>query len=210
MAMSEIGAHAAIQLMTKVIKVHEGRNDTTLAMSASVYSATEHEWTRNHLSSSLALVATSFRAAFENECANRNGFLRLVLLGFCSYSSAMRRLSNLLAVVICLGLMFQVSAQAASLPQSEAMTSADCSKMNHHASDGSEYSDHMGHGEDKPCGNMSMKCMLSMNVIAPVLMGNDLPALSRSVPSSGTQFSASEIEQLVGRPLTPEYPPPRI
>lgn len=121
----------------------------------------------------------------------------------------MRLLGNIFAVLICAGLIFQVSAQAASLPQTEPMTLADCAKMDHHASQGSEHSGHAGHDEDAPCKDMSLQCMLSNSAIAPILMGNDLPGFAGDVPSESMMFSVAVTEQLAGRALPPDYPPPR-
>jgi hypothetical protein len=125
----------------------------------------------------------------------------------------MRVFGNITVVLKCLGLIFQVSVQAASLPQAETMTLADCSKMNHHASHASHASDHSGHAgqnQDAPCDDMSLKCMLSMNAVAPVLMGNTLPNLSNNFLPSTMQFFAAVTDQLAGRALPPDYPPPRF
>ena len=122
----------------------------------------------------------------------------------------MRLLGNIFAVLICAGLIFQVSAQAASLPQTEPMTLADCAKMDHHASQGSEHSGHAGHDEDAPCKDMSLQCMLSISAIAPVLMGNTLPNLSNNFLPTTMQFFAAVTDQLAGRALPPDYPPPRF
>ncbi len=111
---------------------------------------------------------------------------------------------------MCVGLIFQFSAQAASLPQAEAMMLADCSKMNHHASDGSDHSGHTGEGQDMPCSDMSLKCMLSMNAVSPLMVENNLPALPPHVLLDQMQFSAAVADQLLGRAVSPDYPPPRF
>ena len=83
--------------------------------------------------------------------------LRLVGKALVTYASAMRVFGNIIAVLMCLGLIFQVSAQAASLPQAETMTMADCAKLKHHASHSAEHSDHASYDRDAPCDDMSLK-----------------------------------------------------
>lgn len=122
----------------------------------------------------------------------------------------MRVFGNIIAVLMCLGLIFQVSAQAASLSQAETMTMADCAKLKHHASLSAEHSDHASHDRDAPCDDMSLKCMLSMNAVAPALMGNKLPEFAQSTLPDRTQFSKAVTDQLAGRALSPDYPPPRF
>ncbi len=136
--------------------------------------------------------------------------LRLVGKALVTYDSAMRVFGNIIAALMCLGLIFQVSAEAASLPQAKTMTLADCAKMKHHASHASDHSGRAGHDQDDPCDDMSLKCMLSMNAVAPVLMGNTLPNLSNNFPPSSIQFFAAVTDQLAGRALPPDYPPPRF
>ncbi|WP_379553841.1 hypothetical protein [Qipengyuania sp. DGS5-3] len=133
--------------------------------------------------------------------------LRLVGKALVTYVSAMRVFGNIIAVLMCLGLIFQVSAEAASLSQAETMTLADCAKMKHHASD---HSGHAGQNQNDPCDDMSLKCMLSMNAVAPVLMGNTLPNLSNNLPPNTKQFFTAVTDQLAGRALPPDYPPPRF
>ena len=134
----------------------------------------------------------------------------LVSLAVLFYKLVMRLMGGIFSVLICVGLIFQVSAQAASLPQAETMTLADCAKMGHHASHGSEHSGHAGQDEDAPCKDMSLQCMLSISAIAPVLMGNDLPELARHILSESVMFSVVVTDQLAGRALPPDYPPPRF
>ena len=136
--------------------------------------------------------------------------LRLVGKALVTYVSAMRVFGNIIAVLMCLGLIFQVSAEAASLPQAETMTLADCAKMKHHASHASDHSGRAGHDQDDPCDDMSLKCMLSMNAVAPALMGNNLPEFAQSMLRDRTQFSKAVTDQLAGRALPPDYPPPRF
>lgn len=122
----------------------------------------------------------------------------------------MRVFGNIIAILMCLGLISQVSAQVASLPQAETMTMADCAKMKHHASPNAEHSSHANHDGEAPCDDMSLKCMLSMNAVAPALMGNNLPELAHSLLPDRTQFSKAVTDQLAGCALSPEYPPPRF
>lgn len=122
----------------------------------------------------------------------------------------MRFFGNIIAVFMCVGLILQVSAQAASLPEAEAMAMADCVKMKHHVSPVTKHSDRPDYGHDVPCENMTLNCMLSMNVVAPVLIGNDLPALATEVMSGRLQYSLEATTQMADRSLSPVCPPPRL
>lgn len=118
-------------------------------------------------------------------------------------------LRTLALMSLCIGLVFQVSAQASAMPQSETMLASDCAEMQHHAS---EEEGHHGAGEDAngACQQMSIDCLLSMNAISPVWIGTDQGiSLEKPIGEDLTYLRGSE-PQFGSRVSDPDSPPPRF
>lgn len=121
----------------------------------------------------------------------------------------MSSLRHLAAIVLSFALIFQISAQASAMQQSDEMSIMDCEKMKHHASQEMERAGHAD-GSDGSCEDMSLACMLSMNTISPVLLGIEATPLVSKLIADGLLHSPEGEEQLTSRTPTPDYPPPRL
>lgn len=109
---------------------------------------------------------------------------------------------------LCAGLIFQVSAQAAAVPQGEPMRMADCAEMMHHPEVQAAQHDHAD-DSDGLCKDMSLACMQAMNAVSPVWLGSEPgPRLARLFVEPA-HYLAEYQEQLASQMSAPEYPPPR-
>jgi hypothetical protein len=110
---------------------------------------------------------------------------------------------------LCIGLIFQVSAQASAMPQSETMLASDCAEMKHHAS---QEEGHHGAGEDSgsACQQMSIDCLLSMNAVAPVWLGTDQGISLENFIGEDVAYLAGSEPQFGSRVSDPDSPPPRF
>lgn len=112
-------------------------------------------------------------------------------------------------MALCIGLVFQVSAQASALPQVEPMFASDCAKMKHHAS---QEEGHHGTGENSEgaCQQMSIDCLLSMNAVAPVWLGTDQGISLEILIGEDLAYPAGSEPRFCGRISDPDSPPPRF
>ena len=114
-----------------------------------------------------------------------------------------------LALFVCVGLIFQGSAAASAMPQTEPMLASDCSQMMHHPEDGETAHHHDG-DPDAPCENMSVDCLLAMNAVSPVWVRSDAPSHVVKPFSDGPVYLSNITSPLLSRASAPDYPPPRI
>ena len=101
-----------------------------------------------------------------------------------------------LTLFLCFGLIYQGSATAAAMPQTEPMLASDCAQMMHHSEKG-EAAHHHGDDTDAPCENMSVDCLLAMNAVSAVWV-------------DGPVYLSNITSPLLSRASAPDYPPPRI
>ena len=114
-----------------------------------------------------------------------------------------------LTLFLCFGLIFQGSATAAAMPQTEPMLASDCAQMMHHSEKG-EAAHHHGDDTDAPCENMSVDCLLAMNAVSAVWVGSDAPSHVIKPFSDGPVYLSNITSPLLSRASAPDYPPPRI
>jgi hypothetical protein len=116
----------------------------------------------------------------------------------------------LAVVCLALGLLVQVAAQAAALPQArtEALTASamDCSEMAQGASmreDAKEERSDKG----RPC-DMTLDCLIAMNCIPPIALADPAPA-DAPFPAARIPYQPNGTTWLKGAPIPPESPPPQ-
>lgn len=121
----------------------------------------------------------------------------------------MRLIRCLAHIALCVGLLFQVSAPAAALPQAETMSAMDCAKMKHHSSQGSEHADHSDDA-DGECKDMSLTCLASVSATAPVFLGSEVTRIPGIFFANRLRYISQGDAQLLSCPSSPDYPPPRF
>jgi len=121
-----------------------------------------------------------------------------------------RRLAH---IVLCVGLLFQVSAPAAALPQAETMSMSmsmmDCAKMKHHSLQESGHAGHSGN-TDGLCKDMSLACMASISAAAPAFLDSEATHITGEFFVSSLLYDSDGEAQLLSRHSAPDYPPPRL
>jgi hypothetical protein len=111
-------------------------------------------------------------------------------------------------IFLCAGLIFQGSAAASAMPQTEPMLASDCAQMMHHSEE-SEAAHHHGGDPDSPCQEMSIDCLLAMNAVSPVWVESDSPSHIVKPLFDSPVYLSNTTPPLFSRASTPDYPPPR-
>lgn len=62
---------------------------------------------------------------------------------------------------------------------------------------------------DKPCENMSLDCLVAMNCVPPLIIGDVRPA-DAPVRAIRASYGVDQTIRLEARSLPPESPPPQI
>ena len=118
-------------------------------------------------------------------------------------------LARILALILLFsGLLVQVSAQAAAMPSAEMAQSMDCEEMQATMTDGTVGQDEPS-GSRGPCDQMTLGCLVAMNCVSPLLMGDGSAATFQRFIDSQS-FSPVTANTLFSQPLAPEAPPPRL
>lgn len=117
-------------------------------------------------------------------------------------------LRALTMIFLCAGLIFQGSAAASAMPQTEPMLASDCAKMMHHSEE-SETGHHHDDDSESPCQEMSFDCLLAMNAVSPVWVGSDSRSHIVKAFSDSPVYLSNITSPLFSRASAPDYPPPR-
>ena len=119
----------------------------------------------------------------------------------------MKYFRALALILVGLGLFVQVAAHAAAVPQVDAHSMSDCAGMAQSAQDQAGSHDEAP-DRSGPCKNMTLGCLVAMNCLPTLALGNTGQAAGVLIAADIT-YIPTLADRLNGRLMRPESPPPQ-
>lgn len=131
----------------------------------------------------------------------------IALAALSIYSRQVKFFRVLALIFVGLGLFVQVSAHAAAVPRADAYDMSDCAGMVQNAQNQAGPHD-QAPDRSGPCKNMTLGCLVAMNCLPTLALGNTGQVASAPVVV-GITYLPALAGRLDGLLMRPESPPPQ-